>query len=273
MLYIVATPIGNLGEITYRAVETLKSVDAVLCEDTRRTLVLMRHLGIEKPLVSYQKFSEREKVGYVVERLMRGDNLALVSDAGMPLISDPGKILVEELIKNGLEYTVVSGPCALINAVVLSGMDTSAFCMVGFLPEKRGERVKLLQKFKDLRATLIFYSPPHDIRRDIAFLYETLGDRKAAIVREITKLHEEVVRGTLGDFPDFTERGEFVLVVEGAPDSAEDFSFLTIAQHVEKYVAVGENKKDAIKKVAQERKTAKSLVYAEYEKYLAQEKK
>ena len=129
MLYIVATPIGNLGEITYRAVEVLKSADAVLCEDTRRTGVLLDKYAIKKPLISYQKFSEREKAGYIADRLEKGETLALVSDAGMPLVSDPGKILLDEVIARGLEYTVVSGPCALINAAVLSGLDISAFCL------------------------------------------------------------------------------------------------------------------------------------------------
>ena len=211
MLYIVATPIGNLGEITYRAVETLKSVDAVLCEDTRRTAILLNRYEIKKPLVSYQKFNEREKADYIIERLKNGENLALVSDAGMPVISDPGKVLIDELIKNELEYTVVSGPCALINAVVLSGLDASAFCMVGFLPEKKSERKKQLERFSSLDCTLIFYVAPHDAKETLEFLYSELGKRKVAIVREISKLHEEVVRGELGSTIEFTEKGEFVL--------------------------------------------------------------
>ncbi len=266
MLYIVATPIGNLGEITYRAVETLKSVDAVLCEDTRRSSVLLAHYGIQKPLVSYQKFTEREKVGYVIERLKNGENLALVSDAGMPIISDPGKILVDELIRNGLDYTVVSGPCALVNAVVLSGLDASAFTMLGFLPEKKKDRERYLDKFKDLTTTLVFYSPPHDIRKNLDFLYERLGDRETAVVREISKMYEEVIRGKLGDFPEFTLKGEFVIVVEGAKEKESALNELSIVEHIDRYIAQGMDKKEALKAVASDRKIPKSLVYAEYEK-------
>lgn len=272
MLYIVATPIGNLGEITFRAVETLKEADAVLCEDTRRTAVLLNKYGISKPLVSYQKFSEKEKAGYIVQRLEKGENLALVSDAGMPLISDPGKVLVDELIARGLEYTVISGPCALINAAVLSGMDVSSFCMCGFLPEKNSERKKFIEKFAALTSTLIFYSPPHNVRKDLEFLFHALGARRAAVVREISKIHEEVVRGTLGDFPEFTEKGEFVIVTEGAPEKESELNSLPIAAHVENYVNEGLSKMDAVKKAAADRKMPKSAVYAEYEKYLKEDK-
>ena len=268
MLYIVATPIGNLGEITYRAVETLKSVDAILCEDTRRTAILLRNYDIARPLVSYQKFSEREQCGYVIDRLKKGENLALVSDAGMPLISDPGKILVDELIKENLEYTVVSGPCALVNAVVLSGMDTSAFCMVGFLPEKKIDRVRHVERFKDLTCTLIFSSPLHNVRSDLQFLFEQLGERRFAVVREISKMHEEVIHGTLSEIPEFTEKGEFVIVIEGAKEKSSALCEMSVVEHVEFYIASGLDKKDAIKKVASERKVAKSLVYSEYEKKL-----
>ena len=266
MLYIVATPIGNLGEITYRAVETLNSVDAILCEDTRRTAVLLERYGIKKPLVSYQKFSEKEKSGYIADRLEKGENLALVSDAGMPMVSDPGKILVDELIKRGLEYTVISGPCAAINALVLSGLDTSAFCMCGFLPEKKSDRKKFIERFTDLTATLIFYSPPHNVTADLDFLKSALGYREAAVVREISKLHEEVVRGNLADFPEFTVKGEFVIVVEGAKEKENALNALPIRSHVEKYIADGLSKMDAVKRVAADRNRPKSEIYAEYEK-------
>ncbi len=266
MLYIVATPIGNLGEITYRAIETLKSVDAILCEDTRRTLILLERYGIKKPLVSYQKFSEKEKAGYIAERLASGENLALVSDAGMPLVSDPGKVLVDELISRGLEYTVISGPCAAINALVLSGLDTSAFCMCGFLPEKKSDRKKFIERFVDLGATLIFYSPPHNITADLEFLKGALGDRDVAVVREISKLHEEVIRGRLADFPEFTVKGEFVIVVEGAKEKENALNGLTIEEHVEKYIADGLSKMDAVKHVAADRNRPKSEIYSIYEK-------
>lgn len=266
MLYIVATPIGNLSEITYRAVETLKEADAVLCEDTRRTAVLLSHYGISRPLVSYQKFNEREKTAYIIERLEKGENVALVSDAGMPIISDPGSVLLSAVIDRGLEYTVISGPCALINAVVLSGLDASSFCMAGFLPEKKSDRRKYIAKFAEIESTLVFYSPPHNILSDLEFLYSALGDRRFAAVREISKLYEEVIRGNLGDVPEFTVKGEFVIVVEGAKEKENELNALGIAEHVEAYIEQGLSKKDAMKKVAADRGLAKSEVYAEYEK-------
>ena len=266
MLYIVATPIGNLGEITYRAVEVLQQVDAVLCEDTRHTRVLLDRYDIKKSLVSYQKFNEREKADYIVGRLKAGENLSLVSDAGMPIISDPGKVLLEEVIKEGLDYTVISGPCALINAIVLSGMDASAFCMMGFLPEKTVDKKRHLARFKELTATLVMYVPPHDARQTLEFLYSELGARKVALVREISKLHEEVVRGTLGEFPGFTEKGEFVLVIEGAKEKSNELNELTIVQHVDSYINSGLDKKDAMKRTAADRKVSKSEIYATYER-------
>ncbi len=266
MLYIIATPIGNLGEITYRAVQTLGEVDAILCEDTRRTAILLNHYGISKPLVSYQKFNEREKSAYIVERLKNGENLALVSDAGMPLVSDPGSVLLSSVIENGLDYTVVSGPCALVNAVVLSGLSVSSFCMAGFLPEKKSEREKYVKKFEDLQSTLIFYSPPHNVLSDLQFLFSALGNRKFSAVREISKLHEEVIRGTLGEIPEFTQKGEFVIVVEGAKEKENELNSLTIVEHIDAYIAQGLTKKDAMKKVASDRNISKSEVYSQYEK-------
>lgn len=266
MLYIVATPIGNLGEITYRAVEVLSAVDAVLCEDTRHTRILMDRYGVSKPLISYQRHNERARTDEIIERLKSGESLALVSDAGMPIVSDPGHILLDRVIEEGLEYTVVSGPCALINAVVLSGLDASSFCMVGFLPEKTADKREQLDKFRDLAATLIFYVPPHDASEIIAFLAAELGDRRAALVREISKIHEEVVRGTLASFPEFTQKGEFVLVVEGAKKKENSLNALPLVQHVEHYISGGLDKKSAMKTVAKDRGITKSEVYAAYER-------
>lgn len=266
MLYIVATPIGNLGEMTYRGVETLKNADAVLCEDTRRTAVLFAAYGIGTKLESYQKFSEREKASRIADRLERGENIALVSDAGMPLVSDPGGVLVSELVARGLSYTVVSGPCALVNAVVLSGLDASAFCMCGFLPERNSDRREYIARFSSLEATLVFYAPPHDVREYLDFLYGALGDRRAAVVREMTKVHEEVVRGRLGSFPEFTEKGEMVIVVEGAPPKQNELTGLPVVEHVDAYIAEGLTKKDAMKRAAADRGVSKSEIYASYER-------
>lgn len=263
MLYIVATPIGNAEEITFRAVETLKSVDAILCEDTRHSRPLLMRLGIEKPLISYQKFNERARCGEILERLKKGESIAVISDAGMPTVSDPGHVLIDEVIANGLEYTVISGPCAAINALVLSGLSTEKFLFVGFLPDKKAERERVISKYRDVDATLIFYLPLSDVDSVIAYLGETLGNRKCALVREMTKKFEQVVRGTLCDLPEFTHKGEFVLVVEGEKEQNKELNALSVAEHIDFYLKGGIDKKEAIKKVARDRGVSKSEIYAE----------
>lgn len=263
MLYIVATPIGNLGEITYRAVETLKSVDFIAAEDTRHTGELLNKYGIKKPLISYHKFSEKASTGAILERLEKGQSGALVSDAGMPLISDPGSALVDALVEKGLEYTVVSGACACINALVLSGLDCSSFLMCGFLPDKTGERNKFMDKVADVESTLVFYCPPHDVEANLEFLFERLGDRRVSVVREISKIHEQVIRGRLGSLPPFTVKGEMVIVVEKAKSKADRLMGLSVKEHVKHYMSLGYDKKEAIKKTAADRKVAKSEIYAE----------
>lgn len=262
MLYIVATPIGNMKEMSYRGVEVLKSVDFIAAEDTRRTGVLLNEYQIRKPLISYQKYNERAMADKLVAMLSDGKDIALVSDAGMPLISDPGSILLSEVIAHGLEYTVISGPCALINALVLSGLDTQNFLMAGFLPEKAADRKKLVEKYADLECTLVFYSPPHNLIDDLKFFYKILGRRRVAVVREISKLHEEVIRGFLGDEFSFTVKGEMAVVIEGAPSKAERLTAsLTVEKHLKHYLDSGDDMKTAIKKVASDRKVAKSEVY------------
>ena len=262
MLYIVATPIGNMKEITYRAVETLKSVDVILCEDTRHSKVLLDFYDIKKPLISYQKFNERERCESIMEMLEGGKNVALISDAGMPLISDPGSTIVKEAQARGLEYTVISGPCACVNAVVLSSLDTSRFCMIGFLPEKKGERLKLLQKFSALETTLVVYCPVHDVDEYLSDLYSILGDRKVAVVREISKMYEQVVVVKLGESIELVKKGEFVLVIEGAKNQSEELNKKTVEEHLTYYLESGMSEKEATKAVASDRKIAKSLVYA-----------
>ena len=193
MLYIVGTPIGNIKEITLRAIEVLNAVDFIAAEDTRRTAILLNEYDIKKPMISYQKFNERASAQKLIEILGEGKDVALVSDAGMPLISDPGQLLTQELIKNNLAYTVVGGPCALIDALLLSGLDASRFCMLGFLPEKKSDRDKLLTGYSDVKCTLIFYSSVHNVDKDLGYLYDAYGSRSVAVVREISKLYEEVV--------------------------------------------------------------------------------
>lgn len=260
MLYFVATPIGNLQDISFRAEKTLKSVDAIACEDTRKSLVLLNSLGVKKPLLAYHKFNEREAGEKIVERLKKGENIAVISDAGMPVISDPGNVLVNMLIDNGLEFTVIPGACACVSALLLSGLSAAKFAFLGFLPEKAGERKEFLSKYKNLDLTLIFYSAPHDVVKDLKSIYEVLGDRKAAAVKEITKIHESTERFNLKDGLKTEPRGEYVIIVDGAAENAE-FTCLSEEEHVEKYLKAGLDKKEAIKLVAKERGVPKSSLY------------
>lgn len=262
MLYFVATPIGNLEEITLRALNVLKSVDIIYAEDTRHTAILLDYYKISKPIKSYQKFSESKKTAEIIEELKAGKTIAMVSDAGMPLISDPGAVLTAKLIEEGLEFSVISGACACINALVLSGMDASAFCMLGFLPEKKSAREKMLKSYKELPCSLIFYCPPHDVKENLEFLYEYLGKRRVAVVREISKIYEEVIRGYLGELPEFTVKGEFVVIVGGA-EKSNALNELTVKEHFNYYIDKGMDKKEATKAVASDRGVRKSDVYKE----------
>ena len=264
MLYFVATPIGNLKEITYRAVEILSASDFIYAEDTRHSLILLNEYGIRAPLVSYQKFNEKSRCAEIIEKLKAGKTVSVISDAGMPLISDPGSVLAKELVENGLEFSVVSGPCAAVNALVLSGLDTSAFYMAGFLPQKKSARAEVLKQLEKLRSTLIFYAAPHDIAEILDALYESFGARKVAVAREISKKFETVYRGRLGEDLNITEKGEMVVVVEGAEERAEYDETQSVAQHVDELIASGLDKKDAIKAVAAARKMPKSEVYRLY---------
>ena len=258
MLYIVATPIGNLKDITFRAVETLKSVDYIICEDTRTSLTLLTAYEIKKPLFSYHKFNEKEKVGKIIEDLKEGKNIALISDAGMPCISDPGNVLVTACIQNAVEYTCISGASAVINAVVLSGI-SAPFTFIGFIPDKKGEAKKLLEDFKDSKSTLIFYVSPHSLEKTISLLFENLGDREFVAVREISKKFEEVFHGTLKEGYGGLVKGEFVLLVK--PQKEEVCFELSIEEQLDNYIKSGMEKNEAIKRVAKERNLKKNEVY------------
>lgn len=260
MLYLVATPIGNLKDITYRAVEVLKQVDEIACEDTRHSLTLLSAYGISKPLFSYHKFNENQSGEKLIQKLKEGKNVALITDAGMPVISDPGNILVNMLIENGLEYTVVPGACACVSALALSGLDASRFTFVGFLPQKQSDRKELLEKFKDVESTLIFYSAPHDVVKDVQTLYSVLGERKAVAVKEITKLHESVQPFLLSQGYPFQPKGEYVILVEKALKK-DQFNHLSDKQLIDKYIQDGMDKKQALKQVAKERGVPKSQLY------------
>lgn len=260
MLYIVGTPIGNLKDISYRAVEVLKLVDYIACEDTRTSKILLDAYDIHCPLVSHHKFNEKSSVGGIISDLKNGKNIALISDAGMPAISDPGQILVRECISNNVEYTVIPGACAVTTAFVLSGMETP-FTFIGFLPKKVGESKTVLEKYKNYVGSLIFYVTQHSIEDDIQNILTVFGDRKICVVRELTKKFEAVYFSTLKNGYDGALKGEFVLVVEGKNDNENSLNQLSIEKHFEYYMKQGMEKNDAIKKVAHDRKIKKDVVY------------
>lgn len=260
MLYFVATPIGNLNDFSLRAIETLKSVDEIGCEDTRHSITLLNHYEIKKPLFSYHKYNEKESGEKIIEKLKNGKNIAIISDAGTPIISDPGNILVKMLIENGLDFTVIPGACAFINALILSGADASRFCFLGFLPEKKSERESLLKKYKNIGMTTIFYSAPHDVMKDLNDIYAVFGNRSAIAVKEITKIHERAERFFLSDITINEPKGEYVIVIEKGEEENE-FLSLTPKEHIDKYIKMGYDKKEALKLVAKERNVPKSSLY------------
>ena len=223
-LYIVGTPIGNLGDMTFRAVETLKAVDFICAEDTRVTAGLLNHFGIKKPLVSYYEHNAKQSGEAICRRIEAGETAAVVTDAGMPCISDPGEELVKLCAEKGIPVEVVPGPTAAMSAVALSGLDTSRFVFEGFLPVQKKQRHERLAQAKDSTATLIFYEAPHKLLNTLTDMLDFFGNRRISLCRELTKIHEEVIRTTLSEaaayYRDNPPRGEFVLVVEGA--SAQD---------------------------------------------------
>jgi len=259
MLYIVATPIGNLLEMNQRAIDTLKEVDLIACEDTRHSGKLLKHFNIDTKMVSYQKFNERASTKGLIDQLLLGKKIALISDAGMPLISDPGSILLDECIAKGIDYTIISGPCALINAVVLSGFSTSEFSFLGFLPDKKSLREAKLQPYLFVPSTLIFYSPPQNVLKDCEFLFSVFKARRVSVIREISKMYESVYRGNLGEDLKIKETGEFVIVLEGYKGA--DKEGMSEAELYQEYIKMGLGKMDAIKAVAKDKCVAKSVVY------------
>ena len=213
-LFVVATPIGNLEDITLRAIRTLKECDFILCEDTRRAKILLKHYGIEKPLISYFEGNEEKRIPEVIDLLREGKNIALISDAGTPLISDPGYRLVKRCREEGIDVLPVPGPSAVIAALSVSGLETDRFMFLGFPPQKIGKRRKLLKEIKDFEGSIVFYVSPYDIKEFLEEVLEVLGDRRVCICREMTKFFEEYLYGKLSEVKDkVKEKGEFVVIV------------------------------------------------------------
>jgi 16S rRNA (cytidine1402-2'-O)-methyltransferase len=277
MLYIVGTPIGNLGDITLRAIETLKHVDIILAEDTRQTLKLLNHLEIEKHLVSYHRHNEEEKIEKVVDFLEKGKNIALVSDAGMPIISDPGEKLVKYLIENNYKIETIPGVTALTTAIVKSGVDSTRFTFEGFLSINKKQRKQRLEELKNETRTMVFYEAPHKILATLKDFSEYLGNRKICIARELTKFYEEYLYLNIDEAIEKIKekpiRGEIVLIIDGKDkkelenEKLEQFTSKTTISMIKEEVEKGLDKKEAIKKVAKLKKITKNEVYQEYIKF------
>ena len=261
MIYFVATPIGNLKDITLRALETLRAADVIFCEDTRHTLKLLNAYDIKKPLVACHKFNEREAAEKIISANAEGKEVAIVSDAGMPVISDPGGTVCSALKEAGAAYTVIPGANAFLSALVLSALPAERFAFIGFLPDKEGARRALLERYKDGDLTLCFHVAPQDVDRHISSMYAVFGERRACAVREINKLHEEAISFTLSKGLAGEKRGEYVIVVEGAAEVENPLNALSETEHIRHYMAEGLSKKDALKRAAADRGVPKSALY------------
>jgi 16S rRNA (cytidine1402-2'-O)-methyltransferase len=264
ILYIVSTPIGNLEDITLRALRVLKEVDVVAAEDTRHSLKLLSHYGISKTLISYWGEKEKVKAEETVRRLNAGQSIALISDAGTPGISDPGGVLIKRAIEEGIEVVPIPGPSAMVAALSLSGFSTTGFVFLGFLPPRHAQREKMLRELSLEKRTLVFYEAPHRIRETLSDMADIFSQRKAVVVKELTKLHEQAVRGTIGEvlalMEDMKTVGEFVIVVEGRPEdrsSSRDDALAEIRSLMKK----GLGRKEAVKRVAEEYGLSKKELY------------
>lgn len=273
-LYLVTTPIGNMSDITYRAVKVLQEVDFIAAEDTRNTAKLLHYLEISKETVSYHEHNKKSRGEEILARLMAGESCALVTDAGTPAISDPGEDLVKLCAKNNIPVTAAPGVSAAITALTLSAQNTRYFAFEGFLPVSKAERKARLDILAQETRTLIVYEAPHKLIKTLTDLSDALGDRKVSLCRELTKLNEEIMRTTLTDacayYQNNTPRGEYVLIIEGNNRSQDTslafWSQMSIADHVEYYITQGMTKNDAIKAAAKDRGVPKNVVYNEYVK-------
>lgn len=267
-LYICATPIGNLEDVSIRLLKTLRQVDVIACEDTRQTAKLLQRYRIKARTVSYHRFNLRSREAELIEYLCSGQDVALVSDAGMPAISDPGRELVQRVIQEGMNLVVIPGPSALISALAISGLDTTRFVFEGFLPTKAGQRQAKLASLVDEDRTIVFYESPHRLLDTLRDIGQVLGERRIAAARELTKKFEEVVRGTVSEVQEYFSanppRGEFTLVLEGKSASAEPVSDEDLLEEVEALITRGVEKKEAFKIKAHEYGLSKRYIYKLY---------
>lgn len=264
-LYVVGTPIGNLEDFSPRGIRILNEVNFIAAEDTRVTVKLLNHLKISKPMVAYFEHNKKERGTTVIDRILKGENCALVTDAGMPAISDPGEDLIRDAHNNGIEVESVPGPTAFATALALSGMPSGRFCFEGFLSVNKPSRIKHLQEVKTERRTMIFYEAPHKLVRTLADMYETFGERNIAIVRELTKIHETVMRLTLSDaiayYNEHEPRGEYVLIIEGAKEQEQTYTLDDALNVAKKLLAEGQSTSFAAKEAAKITGVKKSDIY------------
>lgn len=263
MISFVATPIGNLKDITLRALDELRAADVVFCEDTRHTVRLLSAYEIKKPLLSCHKFNEREAAEKMIALSREGKRVAVVSDAGMPVISDPGGSVIALLKEAGEPFTVLPGACAFVCALLLSGLPADRFTFVGFLPEKRSQRLDELKRYTHVRNTLIFHCAPQDVNAYTSLMFEAYGRRRAALVREISKIYEESISFMLGEWDGREVKGECILLVEGAQEEIDPLCALSVREHVAALMEEGLDKKEALKRAAKARGVPKSELYKE----------
>ncbi len=270
-LYLCATPIGNLEDITLRVLRTLKEVDLIAAEDTRNSIKLLNHFQIKVPMTSYHEFNKIEKAYQLAEKLQDGKNIALITDAGMPGISDPGEELVKICYEQGIEVTALPGASACVTALSLSGLGTGRFAFEAFLPRDKKKRGIILEELKTETRTILLYEAPHRLSDTLKELYQTLGDRRISVCRELTKKHEEIMRATIGDamayYQEQEPRGEFVLVIEGKSymdiekENQEKWMEMDLTEHMEVYESQGISHKEAMKQVAKDRGISRRDVY------------
>ena len=268
-LYIVATPIGNLEDITLRALKTLKEVDLIAAEDTRHTLKLLNHYEITKPLISYHRHNEETQKETLIEKLLNGENIALVSDAGTPGICDPGEEVIKEAILNNIEIIPIPGACAFVNALICSGIDTKEFTFIGFLPLNKKLRKKKLDEIENTNKTIIMYEAPHKLKTTLKDLSQILEKRKIVLARELTKIYEEFIRGTVDEILSIADnlKGEFIIIIEGLSYKNEDeneLNNLNLEEHYQFYKQQGLDNKEIIKRIAKDRNVRKNEIYMHF---------
>lgn len=265
-LYLVATPIGNLEEMTERAVEVLKNVDVIACEDTRTSGILLNKFNINNKLIAHHLHNEKESTKGIIELLNQGKNIALISDAGYPLFSDPGQFLAYNVIKEGFNLVPISGSNACINALIASGITTQPYTFFGFLESSETKRKNQLMELKEHPFTIVFYESPHRINKMLKNVLEIFGDREVSIARELTKKHEEFIRGKVSELIDLEYKGELVVVISGYKKEIKDFNDNDIKEMVDMEIAKGLSTKDAIKKISKEINKNKNDIYKIYHK-------